>query len=90
MMSEQVEPDTFEPPCRELKRNIKAKLGALLKEYAPQFTQCETSISTTPLTKMTMDTGNSEPVSQKPYPITMRHYEWVKDEIKKLLTAKVI
>ena len=55
-----------------------------------QFTQDETSISTTPLTKMTIDTGNSETVSQKPYPIAMKHYYWVKDEIEKLLTAKVI
>ena len=34
--------------------------------------------------------GDSEPVSQKPYPITMKHYQWVKEEIKKLLTTKVI
>ena len=39
---------------------------------------------------MSIDTGNSEPVSQKPYPIAMKHYQWVKDEIEKLLTAKVI
>ena len=90
MMSEQVEPDIFEPPYHKLKPNIKAKLEALLKEYATQFTQDETSISTTPLTKMTIDTGDFEPVSQKPYPITMKHYQWVKDEIGKLLTANVI
>ena len=39
---------------------------------------------------MTIDTGDSEPVSQKPYPIAMKNYQWVKDEIEKLLTAKVI
>ena len=50
----------------------------------------ETTIGTTPLTKMSIDTGDLEPVSQKPYPVTMKHYQWVKDEIKKLLTAKVI
>ena len=33
---------------------------------------------------------NPEPVSQKPYPITMKHYQWVKEEIEKLLTTKVI
>ena len=32
---------------------------------------------------------NSDPVSQKPYPITMKHYQWIKEEIEKLLTAKV-
>ena len=39
---------------------------------------------------MMIDTGASEPVLQKPYPITIKHYQWVKDEIEKLLTAKVI
>ena len=39
---------------------------------------------------MTIDTGTTDPVSQKPYPIAMKHYEWVKDEIEKLLAAKVI
>ena len=39
---------------------------------------------------MSLDTGNSKPVSQKHYPIAMKHYQWVKDEIGKLLTAKVI
>ena len=39
---------------------------------------------------MMIDTGNSDPVSQKPCPITMKHYQWVKEEIEKLLTAKVI
>ena len=43
-----------------------------------------------PLTEMTTETGNSEPVSQKLYPITMKHYQWLKDKMEKLLTAKVI
>ena len=89
-MSEQVEPDAFEPPCHKLKSNIEAKLEALLKEYASQFTQDETSIGMTPLTKMTIDTGTAEPALQKPYLIAMKHYQWVKDEKEKLLTAKVI
>ena len=39
---------------------------------------------------MTIDTGTSDPVSQKPYPIAMKNYQWVKEEIEKLLTGKVI
>ena len=90
MMSEQVKPDDFKLPHHKLKSNIRAKLEALVKEYATQFTQDETSIGTTPLTQMTIDTRNSEPVSQKTYPIAMKHYLWVKDEIEELLTANVI
>ena len=63
MMYEKVEPDAFEPPCHKLKPNIKVKLEALLKEYACQFAWGETSIGITPLTNMSIDTGNSEPVS---------------------------
>ena len=40
--------------------------------------------------EMTIDTGTSDPVSQKPYPIAMKNYKWVKEKIKKLLTVKVI
>ena len=37
MMSEQVEPDTSEPPHHKPKPNIETKLEALLKEYELQF-----------------------------------------------------
>ena len=43
-----------------------------------------------PLTEMAIDTGTTNPVSLKPYPIAMKKYQWVKEEIDKLLTAKVI
>ena len=75
MMAEQVEPDTFKLPHHKLKQSIEAKLEALLKEYTSQFAQDEASIWTTPLTEMTFDTRASEPVSHKPYPITMKHYQ---------------
>ena len=90
MMAETVTPDTFNPPCHKLSQTIQHELNALLQEYKSQFTKDETSIGTTPLTSMTIDTGTSDPVSQKPYPIAMKHYQWVKDEIEKLLAAKVI
>ena len=90
MMAEQVKPDVFNPPCHKLTTNIQNELDTLLKEYDSQFTKDETSVRTTPLTSMMIDTGNSDPVSQKPYPIAMKHYQWVKEEIQKLLAAKVI
>ena len=89
-MAEQVEPDTCHPPHHKLKSSIESKLDALMKEYASQLAKDETSIGKTLLPEMTIDTGTSEPVSQKPYPITMKNYQWVKDEIVKLHTAKVI
>ena len=90
MKGETVTPDIFNPPCHELSTAVQNDLDLLLWEYESQFAQDETSIGTTPLTSMTIDTGTSEPISQKPYPIAMKHYQWVKDEIEKLLAAKVI
>ena len=82
MIAETVTPDTFNPPCHELSTAVQKDLNLLLWEYESQFAKDETSIWTTPLTSMTTDTGTSEPVSQKPYPIAMKHYQWVKDEIE--------
>ena len=90
MMAEQVQPDIFDPPHHKLKSGIQSKLDALLKEYATQFAKDETSIGTTPLTEMTINTGDSDRISQKPYPIAMKNYQWVKEEIEKLHTVKVI
>ena len=68
MMSETGTPDTFNPPCHELTAAMQNNLKLLLQEYESQFTKDETTISTTPLTIMTIDTGTSDPVSQKPTP----------------------
>ena len=59
-------------------------------EYETQFAKDETSIGTTPITKMTINTDNSDPVSQKPYPMAVKSYQWIKEEIEKLLATKVI
>ena len=47
-------------------------------------------MQTTYLTKMQIDTGNSEPVLQKPYPFIMKHYDSVRSKINKLLDVQVI
>ena len=90
IMAEQVKLNTFDPPCHKLKANTQSKLGALLMEYESQYAKDETSIRKAPLTQMTINTGNSDLISQKPYPITMKNDQWVKEEIEKLLAAKVI
>ena len=90
MMSETVTSDIFDPPHHKISTPVQNSLELLLKEYESQFAQDETSIGTTPLTSMSIDTGTADPVSQKPYPIAMKHYEWVRNEIEKLLAAKVI
>ena len=90
MMSKTVMSDTFHLPQHKLSTPIQNSLKLLLEEHESQFAKDETSIGTTPLMSMTIDTGTADPVLQKPYPIAMKHYEWVKNEIEKLLAAKVI
>ena len=90
MMSETVTPDTFNPIQHELSATVQDNLKLLLQEYESQFAKDETTIGTIPLMSMTIDTGTANPVSQKPYPIAMKHYQWVKEEIEKLLATKVI
>ena len=88
MMAEQVKPDDFNPPHHKLSTNIQHDLDALLNEYESQFVKDETSIATTPLTSMMINTGSSDPVPQKPYPITMKHCQWVKEEINRKTTCR--
>ena len=90
MMSETVTSNTFSPPCHDISTSVQNSLTSLLEEYGSQFAQDETPIGMTTLTSMSIDMGTTDPVSQKPYPIAMKHYDWVKAKIEKLLAAKVI
>ena len=39
---------------------------------------------------MSIDTGDHPPIAKKPYALALKHYDWVSDEIDKLLEAGVI
>ena len=39
---------------------------------------------------MSIDTGDHLPITKKPYALDLKHYDWVRDEIDKLLDAGVI
>ena len=90
MLAEQVYPGTFEPSHHTLSLHIQHKLDALPLKYKSQFAQDEISFGTRPLTSMTIDTEDSPPVSQRPYPIVMKNHQWVREEIEKVLEANVI
>ena len=84
MLDEQVQLDTFKPPLHNLSPEIKQSLDKLLEIFKSPFAKDEKSIGATNLTKMQIDIGISELVSQNPYPIAMKHYDWVKNKISKL------
>ena len=89
MIDEHVPPGTFTPPLYNLPDNERKSLNQLLETFKSQYAQDGTSIGTTHLAKIQIDTGDSESVSQRSCPITMQHYDWAKNEIK-LLNAQVI
>ena len=90
MLPKTVKLDSFTPPKYQLDLTIRQQLDNLLGTFKDQFAKDKMTIGTTPLTQMSIDTGDSDPVSQKPYPVAMKHYNWVKEEIDKLLEAGVI
>ena len=90
MIDEHIQPDTFTPPLHTLLGSVRKSLSQLLETFKSQYVQDETSIGTTHLTKMQIGSGNSEPVLQRLYPIGMKHYDWVKNEINKLLNVQVV
>ena len=90
MLPETAKLDSFMPPKYQLEPTIQQQLDFLLRTFQDQFVKDETTIGTTPLTQMSINTGDSDPISQKPYPVAMKHYQWVKEEIDKLLEAGVI
>ena len=77
MLPKTIKPDSFTPPKYQLDTTVQQQLDSLLRTFQDQFANDKTTIGTTLLTQMSINTGDSNPVSQKPYPIAMEHYNWV-------------
>ena len=71
-------------------KQIKTALEKLLEANQDSFAGDERQIGTTPLIKMSIDSGNHPSIAKKPYTLAIECHEWVKEEIDKLLEADVI
>ena len=69
---------------------IKTDLDKLLEANKDSFAEHERQITTTPLIKMSIDTGDHLPIAKKPYTLVIKHHEWVKEEINNLPEAAVM
>ena len=69
MLPETVKLDSFTPPKYQLDSTIQQQLDNLLGTFKDQFAKDETTIGTTPLTQMSIYTGDSDSVSQNPTPL---------------------
>ena len=70
--------------------DIKQKFEELCEEYGEAFSKNNEDISRTRLVKMDIDTGDSPPVSSRPYTLPLKHYEWIQREIESLEHTSVI
>ena len=75
---------------KNITTDIRQKFKELCKEYGEAFSKNNKDISRTKLVKMDIDTGDSPPVSSRPYTLPLKHYEWVQREIESLERAGVI
>ena len=71
-------------------KQTKADLDKLLDNSKDSFAEDERQIGITLLTEMTIDTGDHPPITKKPITLALKHDEWMKEEIDKLLEAVVI
>ena len=75
---------------KDITTDIRQKFKELCEEYGEAFSKNNEDISRTKLVKMDIDTGDSPPVSSRPYTLPLKHYEWVQREIESLECASVI
>ena len=71
-------------------QKIKLELEKLLIRNKDCFAEDERQLGTTPLITMSIDTGDHPPVAKRPCTLALKHHDWVKAEIDKLLDAGVI
>ena len=80
-------PSLLDAPVNEQTR---PDLERLLQDNHDAFAEDKRQIGTTPLINMSIDTSDHPPIAKKPYALALKHYDWVRDEIDKLLQTGVI
>ena len=75
----------------EITPKIKQKLTDLQQTYDNIISKHSSNIGLEHLEEMKIDTDpNLPPVASKPYPVPLKHHQFVKEEIKNLLEAWLI
>ena len=78
------------PAGKEISSDIHQRFEEQCEEYGQAFSKHNEDIGRTKLVKMDVDTGDSPPVSSRPYTLPLKHYEWVQKEIESLECAGII
>ena len=69
---------------KDITTDIRQRFEELCEEYREAFSKNNEDINRTKLVKMDIATGDSPPVSSRPYTLHLKHYEWVQREIESL------
>ena len=80
-------PSLLDAPVNKQTRH---ELERLLEENHDVFAEDERQIGTASLIEMSINTGDHLPIAKKLCALVLKHYNWVRDEIDKLLKAGVI
>ena len=72
------------PQDKDISGDVCQRFEKLCEEYGKAFSKHNEDIGRTKLVKMDVDTGDSPPVSSRPYTLPLKHYEWVQKEIESL------
>ena len=75
---------------KDITTDIRQKFKELYEECGEAFSKNNEDIGRTKLVKLDIDTGDSPPVSSRPYTLPLKHYEWVQREIESLERASVL
>ena len=62
----------------------------LCSEFETIFSKDSADLGKTPLLKMDIPTGDSPPITQRPYNLALKHVQWVQEEIEILEKAGII
>ena len=62
----------------------------MCNKFKDIFSIDSSDIGKTPLIEMEIDTGDSPPITQKPYTLPLKHATWVQKELEILEKARVI
>ena len=68
----------------------RSAFDALCEKYPKVFSKGNEDIGRTQLVTMDIDTGDSPPVSSRPYTLALKHHKWVQEEIETLERAGII
>ena len=74
----------------QIKEETKGKFHDLCNRFDSIISKSSGEIGKTLLIEMDIDTGNSPPITSRPYILPLKHYEWVHKEISTLERAGII